>query len=426
MRYEYLVIAGLFWMFHLLFISSSVFASQQEDQSRPIETEFAGTVITFDQVKSLVLEHHPELKAAQMDKRIAENLLLQQSFWPNPEIEVEYEDSDEKEVTVELTQLIELGGKRGERIAKAQFMKDSVLKGIEIMRLRTISKAKASFIEVLSAQENLKIDEELTSISNQMYQIATKRVKTGFAPPVEELKANVELQNAQMKLKRASAKLKAAKTNLAKMWGASNVKFQQAAGDFYTVSPVPTFESLFAQIENNPELARWGTEISVRNSEFELEKRNRIPDIEVSGGVKRFVEANNTIYLVGLSLPLPLFDRNYGNIQAARANLSKAKFDKDAMLLELETELKQLYQTLETVVNEIETIQASTLQSAQTAYKLIEKGYQAGEFSYLDVLDTQRNLFEIKINYVQVLSEYHKIIANIELIVGSIPSDTRK
>lgn len=425
MRYKYLTIVGLFSMFHLLFFLPSVFASQHEDLSKPLETEFSGSIITFDQVKSLALEHHPELRAADMDKRIAEDLLLQQSFWPNPEIEVEYEDFDEKEMTIKLSQLIELGGKRKQRIVQAQFTKDSVLKEIKMMRIQVISEAAEAFIDVLSAQENLKITGELTSISNQMYQIVTKRVKSGFAPPVDELKANVELQNAQMQLKRASAELETAKIDLAKMWGEINVNFKRAVGDFYTVSPVPTLASIIDQIENNPELARWDAEINVRRAEFELEKRNQIPDIEASAGVKRFEEANDTIYLVGLSFPLPLFDRNRGNIQAARANLNKTQIKKVYAALLLKTELKHVYQQLETLIDEIETIQSFTLPTAQTAYELVEKGYQAGEFGYLDVLDTQRNLFEIKMNYIQILSEYHKTVTEIERLAGNIFSDTK-
>ncbi|MBW1897539.1 MAG: TolC family protein [Deltaproteobacteria bacterium] len=390
-----------------------------------LESELSGKVITFDQARSLVLEHHPELRAADMDKRKAEELLSQQHFWPNPEIEIEYEDFDEKEVTVILSQLIELGGKRKQRITRAQFVKASVLKEIEMKRLHVISKAKISFIDVLSAQENLKVAEELMSISAQMHNIVAKRVESGFAPLVEELKANVELQNARMHLKRASAELETSKINLAKMWGDANVTFSGADGDFYTALPVPDFASLIEQIEKNPELERWDTEINARLAEFELEKSNRIPDIEASAGVKLFEEANDTIYLVGLSFPLPIFDRNSGNIQAAQANLNKAKIEKNAMLLELKTELKQIYKHIEVIMNEIKIIQSSTLPTAQTAYELIEKGYQAGEFSYLYVLDTQRNLFEVKINYIQVLKEYHKTAAEIERLSGGMPFNNK-
>jgi cobalt-zinc-cadmium efflux system outer membrane protein len=120
-------------------------------------------------------------------------------------------------------------------------------------------------------------------------------------------------------------------------------------------------------------------------------------------------------------VPLPLFDRNQGNILQAHQRVDKAVDEQAATELRLKTELTQAYEALSAAMNEIAMLRDEILPGATSAFEVTTRGYELGRFGFLEMLDTQRTLFQNRILYVRALANYQRLVNEIErLIAGPI------
>ena len=212
-------------------------------------------------------------------------------------------------------------------------------------------------------------------------------------PPVEETKARLTVSAALIEREQAQRELAAARNRLAALWANPAPRFGRAAGDLERVPPLPAFETLAARIRDNPELARWATEIQRRQAGVEAERAKAVPDITVSGGISRFSVYNDNAYLVGISIPIPVFDQNRGGILEANRRLDKAADERRAVEIRLTTELSDAYQRAARERRERARCCGRTCCPARRARSTPPEGYQLGKFGFLEVLDAQRTLF---------------------------------
>ena len=391
------------------------------------ETEEIKGLLTLQKVLSLSLMKNPALAAFSWEVRAMEAARLQASLLPNPELGIELENvagteemngTNVMEATIQLSQLIELGGKRNKRDLVATLERDLAGWDYETKRLDIFSGATIAFIDVLSAQEHLALAEEMASLAEKFHTTVSDRVKAGKVSPVEETKAAVTVSTSRIRVERMKRSLKAARKNLAAYWGSSAASFEKVEGELHHVSPVPSSDLLETMISGNPDIARRVVEMDKNRAAFELSKAGRIPDLTVSGGYRRFNETDNNAFVIGLSVPLLFFDRNQGNIAETRYRLSKGVHEKRAVETEVKKALNESYQKLSIAYTEVNTLKTEVLPGAQLAFDAANEGYRLGKFNFLDVLDAQRILFEAKEQHLDALSTYHTSVAEVERLIG--------
>lgn len=384
-------------------------------------------VITLRQALALALMRNPELKAFSWEVRASEARTLQASLLPNPEIAVEVEEVggtgersgfDGAETTIALGQLIELAGKPTKRKRLASL--ESKLAGwdYEAKRLDVLTDVAHAFVNVLAAQERLKLAEELVQLSEQILNAVTQRVNAGKDSPVEKTKAQVALASARIEQKKARQRLASARKQLAATWGSKTAVFEGVTGQLDVTSPIPSESELRQLLEQNPDLARWAAEMERRRAALELEKANAITDPTIFGGMQRFNETDDTSVVFGLSIPVPAFNRNQGRILEARYNLARAREQRGAVEANLYATLADAYQALSSAFVEVTDLKNEVLPGAESAFDAARRGYSEGKFDYLMVLDAQRTLFEAEASYIDSLVSYHKAKADIERLTG--------
>ena len=194
--------------------------------------------------------------------------------------------------------------------------------------------------------------------------------------------------------------------------------FQRVSGTLETITALPPYESLITRISQNPDIARWDTELEQREAALRLEKAQRYPDLTIAGGFKHLNEWNEQTYVMGMSLPLPLLNRNQGAIREANNNLQKAKEERTAAEVNAIATLDEVYQTLLSAHNEVTVLRDTILPGAESAFNASNEGYLEGKFSYLNVLDVQRSLFDAEDTYINSLVAYHKALTSIERLIG--------
>jgi len=388
-------------------------------------------VMTLQQVLSLALLQGPELKVFSWEIRLAEARALQAGLLPNPEIGTSVEnfrgEKDQTgfksaETTVQISQRMELGGKRSKRKHLAGIEKNLAGWDYESKRIDVVTETTKAFWDVFAAQERLKISSELARLSEEIYTTAVERVKAGKIPPVEEIQAKVSLTTAKIRLDQTKGELEVARKKLAATWGSTSPTFEKVSGVIDSITPIPSLNQLENLIVQNPEVARWAEEVAKNRAVVKLKDAEAIPDVTIGAGPRYFNGTDSTAFVMAFSMPIPVFNRNQGERLEARYALAKAEEEQRAALVKAQTELGQAYQELSSAFLSALSLKDTALPAADSAFNASFEGYRAGKFNYLIVLDSQRTLFEVKQEYIKALADYHKARANIErLIAQNLP-----
>jgi cobalt-zinc-cadmium efflux system outer membrane protein len=280
------------------------------------------------------------------------------------------------------------------------------------------TRVSQSFVEVLSAQERVAANEELVRLAEHVFKTVAERVQAGKVSPVEETRAKVALSSSRIGLERARRQLDAARKALAATWGSTRVTFERVDGKLDTVAAIPTAEQVAERVQQNPDLARWVTEIAQREAAVDLESARRIPDLTLGVGPRYFNETDKAAMMMEFSIPLPFFDRNQGGYLEARYQLAKAKEERRAAEAQVRAALGEAHGTLSAAFAEVTALRNEVLPGAVSAFEAAGEGYRQGKFGLLDVLDAQRTLFEARGQYIEALTGYHKAVAQVERLVG--------
>ncbi len=375
---------------------------------------------------ALALRRNPELAAFEKERFAVEGALLQSGAIPNPVLDITGDnlgnerkaEAGDRSTTIQIGQLIELGGKRAARIRAAEASHDLAIWDYEAKRIEILSLVAQRFVDVLAAQQRQTLAQEAVALARQVSEAVARRVQAGKVSPVEETKARLTQAGAEVELEQARREGLAVRNALGALWANPSPSFEKAVGDLEKTTSLPAYEQLAQRVRDNPELARWSSEIERRRAGVDAEKAKAVPDLTVTAGVTRFSQFDDRAYIVGISVPLPLFNRNRGGILEASRRLDKAGDELRAAENRVLTDLTRTYQRLAAIDKEIETLRTILLPGAQSAFEAASRGYQLGKFGFLDVLDAQRTLFQTRTQNLRALADYQRGVSEMERLVG--------
>lgn len=376
--------------------------------------------LTLPVALRLALDSNADLSAARHELQAVEASTLQAGTLPNPSLEMSVEDRrrETRETTFLLNQPIELGGKRSARMQAAERGKDAAAAEFNAKLADVRAAVISAFFDVLAAQERLRLAEESAQLAQRGTDATSRRVTAGKVSPVEETKARVAESSVRLELHQARNELSSARKRLAATWGNPAPRFEHAEGQLGTLPDLPGLNELSSRLTTAPAMARARSELDRRQALAKLESSRRVPDVTVSLGVKRSEELGRKQAIVGVSIPLPLFDTNRGNVLEALRRTDKARDELSATEIRLDGEIAQAYERLNMARQEAHALQKEILPGAQSAYDAATKGFEFGKFGFLDVLDAQRTLLQAKSQYLRALSEAHRAAAEIDRILG--------
>lgn len=382
--------------------------------------------LVLAQVLALALMGNPKLATFSQEIRAREAVTIQANLLPNPTFDLQassfgnnkFKGADGDSITIALSQLVELGGKRAARIEVATLNHKLANWDYETQRINVLTQVTQTYIKVLAAQQRLHLAEKLLDLARKMVDISVAKVRSGSVPPLEETKAKVIQASAQIDLQRAQKQLLASRQRLVSAWGGTQALFQSALGNLEDIQQPPVLRDLIQRIKENPDLARWVTEIHQRQALIGLEKSKAIPDITFNLGTNTYLDGHDYNMNAGFSIPLPVFDRNQGNILAAQRRLNKAEGQHRYVEIKTVTALNVVYQQLNSAYVEVTLLRTNIIPGAESAFKVASSGYRLGEYDFLQVLDAQRTLVGVKTQYIQAQTDYHLNIARIERLIG--------
>ncbi|MFJ4434426.1 TolC family protein [Pseudomonas sp. NPDC089395] len=382
----------------------------------------AGQGLSLPEALSAAFANNPELAAAGREIGIAEGERRQAGLIPNPELSWEVEDTrrDTSTTTVTLSQALELGGKRGARIAVAS--SGQTIAQLDLQRQRNGLRADVvqAFHTALRAQTAVELAQQSQALTARGLKVVQGRVTAGQSSPVEATRAQVQLAQAQAEVRRAETQRTVAFQALARLTGSPLAAFREVQAADLSPGAAPSTDALLAQLEQTAEWRLAAAQIERGDASLGSAKAQRIPDLTVSLGSQYSREDRERVNVVGLSMPLPLFDRNQGNVLAAARRADQARDLRNAVELRLRSETRSAVSQWRTALQDVEDYDRTILPSAQQAVDTATRGFEMGKFAFLDVLDAQRTLIEARALYLEALASATDARAQVERIYGDV------
>ncbi|MFT7637539.1 MAG: cobalt-zinc-cadmium efflux system outer membrane protein [Candidatus Omnitrophota bacterium] len=433
-KYNLFTVMALFMLTILHLYSEDVSASESSQTMNETRAKFSteSTAVSFTTLEQAIqkaLEASPRLRSATAWLDGAKGYALQAGVLPNPTIEIEAENIagtgnfsgiDSANITYSISQRLEIGGERGYRKKAA---KQTVMQGqydLTIVRLNLIRDVRVAYADAVSAQDMLTLARERKDLEQAMIETVRKRVNSASAPEIQLRKAEIGLSTAHVFVERLERELKHTKHVLASLWEGHDEPITLDNSEFTTLTIPPSEDMVEAMLSQTADLKRWEAEKDRAKAIFKLEQAEAIPNPIFSFSVRDIRESNDQALVVGVALPIPVFDRNRGNIDHARSMINKAKSDQVDSHINLRN---KVFEWLENEVNayhHAQTLKMDIIPAAEEAFELARDGYQTGRFPYLEVLDAQRTLFEVKEQYIVALNQYHKASAFVERLTTTV------
>lgn len=376
--------------------------------------------LTLEAAIDLALRANPTLRAAGSEVAAQEGALAQAGALPNPELELlrEGEGSSSRTTTATLNIPIELGGKRAARVEAARQEGALAAIALEAERDKVRADAAAAFHDVVAAQERERMARELVALAGRALTAAGKRVEAGTLSPVEETRARVAQGSARIEALQAGRDLEGARIRLAALWGGDARQLSIHAPQAAALPPAPPLDQLLAQLDRSPAMRHARAQVGQREALARLERARRTPDVNVIVGAQREGPDTRNRAVLGLSVPLPLFNRNDGAVLDALRRVDKARDQQDAEGVRLRAELAQAHARLTAALAECALISTEILSGAEDAERAANRGFELGKFGLIDVLDAQRVLAQSKNQYLNAVAESHRAAADIARLLG--------
>jgi len=396
----------------------------------PIRHTAAGTAepagpLDLRSALALAQQLNPGLSSASREREATDAAVVQAGAWPNPVLEAQVEDlrRGNRTTTLQLSQPIELGGKRAARVTAAERARDQAASALLARRSELRASAITLFFEVLAAQERLRLAQDSVGLAEAATRAAANRVAAGKVSPLEESRARVAEAGIRVELLQAEGALRSARQQLAALWGNPNPRFTQADG---ALDRLPAAAgNVESRLSAAPVLRQARLEVERRQALSDLEQARRVPDVTVSLGAKRVPadegmgSSGRNQVVVGLSVPLPIFDTNRGNVAEALSREEKARDELAAAELQLGADVAQATERLRSARATAQTLQRDALPGAEAAYKAAARGFELGKFSFLEALDAQRTLFQVRNQHLLAVADAHRAAAELDRLLGT-------
>jgi outer membrane protein, heavy metal efflux system len=388
--------------------------------------------LTLDRALTLAARYELKLRAAGLHAQAAHARIADARRRPNPALSATEENfggqlgASRREATLTIGQAFELGGDRSarQRTAVAEYnvaTAEANLLGRDLLAL-----AAERFIAAWSLQSRLARLQESEVLTERAIRAATERFEAGASPKLEILRARGRAAAQAVARQRAASELSVARRELALSWGAMNAAFdslivgeQQRPGDI---------ADSHSRLLSHPDLARASAIEALAGARLRAATASRMPDLTLTGGVRRLAELPGTGFVVGVEMPLPLWNRGEGGVTAARLDLQASAVERRATEQRLQVAFDSATERLRAAAAEYDTLRVQVRPLREQVVEELLRGYRSGRSSYLDLAAEQGNLLETELDLVEAQADLWRAQVRLELLAGTgpfTPKETR-
>ncbi len=382
-------------------------------------------LLTFDQALEMAERRHPQLAEALALVDAASGRAQQAGTFPNPEailgaqqIPVQSYPIPDRQYVAGFSQTIPLGN----RLSKARDMelleREVRLRGLEGVYRQLRKRVQGSFATALYQESAFQAQTRITAGLVSAVTISKARLDAGDVIPQDLARPEMELARAEVELRRSESLRKQSLIALSAAMGDPNLELKSVEGSLDVAFEVPTLDSLAANLSSQPELQAAEAGVRASNARIDLATAERIPDVKVEALYRRLEVSGQNAFDLGLSIPLPLFNRNQGRLREARSEAVAAEARARSTANELNLNLRESYVALTSALDNLKTFRTQILPRAETVLKSAELRYAAGDSALTDVLPVRRDWAAVHLSYLETLREVMQAWAEVSSFLG--------
>ncbi|MFK8112200.1 MAG: TolC family protein [Rubripirellula sp.] len=379
---------------------------------------------TLPELESLAVSTHPALAEMRSQVEAARGKMIQAGLPFNPVLQYQsdeiFNDDSSGIHSLTLSQQYVTANKLGiaQQVQLQAVQKQQAQLNLEELRVRT--QVRIAFARTLVAQQRVELTKQLVMLSDESTKSVLQLFEAEEVSKVSLLQARVEKQQVQLTAENAATQLEASRMALTAAAAIQDLP-PILIGDLRADLTEKPWNELLDQIQQtSPEMASAGSELERARRALQLACAQITPNITGQVGLGVDTSTDDTFARLGVSVPLPIRNRNQGNLRTARANISAASAAIDRTQLDLASRLSVAVSRYATARQRAQRLDNHVLPMAQETLELSRQAFEAGESTFLELLTAQRTLFTTRLSSLEALGQAREALAEIEgLLVSS-------
>jgi cobalt-zinc-cadmium efflux system outer membrane protein len=377
----------------------------------------AASGLELEELTRLALANNPSLRQAALEVDAARGTAVQAGLYPNPTVSFVGEEIGRRGGIYTLplvSQEIVTAGKLGLSRAAADRGVDQAQLALGSQRYALLAGVRRGYFAVLAIQRRAEVLTELVALADQSYHNARQLQKANVIAELDVLPFQVELERLRAEQAAALQEQLAAWQRLAALAGVPHLPPDRLSGVLESPLPDYSLEAALALLrQSHPAIQ--SARVGITRAELILQRAEveRVPNVTVGAGYQKSYNDHEDQATYQVSVPLPLFNRNQGNILKAKAELAQAVQEVERVANDLSRQLAAAYGRYAAARQRAERYSSAILPGARKAYELSLKAFRGGQFEYLRVVQAQQTLAQARLQYVQALGEAWQAAADL-------------
>lgn len=392
-------------------------------------TPTSATRLSLDQALTLADQHHPALAEARAMVNASEARAQLAGRPPSPDAIVRLEsiplrdgNAADADLLAGLSQSIPLGARlaRSRDAGNAELARQAA--ALAAQQLEVHRRVHAAFAVALVQQSAQQAQLDIAQSQRLAVDLTLARQQAGDLVPSDTARAELDLAQVERETEQTANALVQARIALAQAIGLESLPTESLAGDLNLTLEIPALETLARNLPLHPALTAADAEIRTRDAEVALAQAQRIPDLQVELLYRRRPDTPREGFDIGLSLPLPIFDRPRRRVREADAERQASTARAQSLRLDLTSRLRDAHATLVQALDTCRRWDTQVLPRMEKLRHTAEQRRAAGDLSTADVLPFRRAHAEARLSHLEALHDAWLAWTEVCYLTGHRPS----
>lgn len=394
----------------------------------PAEESEQRPAMTLQIAVERTLARHPDLAVFPARREQANARVAEAAMRPGPTLAAEIENvggsgrlrgTESAELTLALSQVLELGGQRGRRIELAESELDLFETERAIAQWDTLAELARRFVALAALQSRQVLARQVVELAEATHAEVDRRVRAARSPVAEAHRAKAALARARVEQATVEAAHRSARQSLAAMWGAKDADFATVSANLLQWSTLEDDALWLSRLEASPLIRRFVSEARVRDAEVQLARARAGGSWTVSVGVRRLRETDEDALVAGISVPLFAARQARPALAQALARRELSERERMAASWSAQTTLLALLSEWRQSVAEAKALQSEIIPALEAALEATDYAWRRGRYSYLELTEAQSELARSQLALIDVSARSHVLRVEIERLTGT-------
>jgi cobalt-zinc-cadmium efflux system outer membrane protein len=392
---------------------------------------------SFEDLARLTIANNKDLQASRETVRQAEARFTQARLRPNPSLAAStatdafFENDGDSTFSVGVTQPFELGGKRPKRMRVAE-TEINVRKAEEADAERQLlGRLRSLIADATGAAARLDLLQRVDQLNQQTVNVMTVRLRSGDASELDSRLLQAQMNQIRSQRLVAENQLDGILIQIRSIAGLpadAPLVLKRSGVPIQAVTEAAFIEKA---LESRPDLRAARLREQLAEDGIVLAKSQLKPNIDTTirygqesvisrlaaPGVSRAFERESFIEF-GVSIPLPIFNREQGNIAEAVSHRGQARAEREALEQQIRREVQLAYRRYATARRSMEILQSGVVEENRASLRIVQLAYNLGELRFLDIVNQQRVVVDAETSYVTAETDLQSALADLELATG--------